>query len=1120
MTGDCFLPHQHQQDHKAQATEVKPRPAEAQPAPESAETESWSAMPSAWGSAVPVSRLMSLQGSIGNAAVGRMLQARGVATAERPTPVSAGTQRAIESQRGDGEVLDSELRGEMETLTGAGMDGVRLHSGPPADALTRSLGANAFTQGRDVFLSAGRDPSTHAGRATLGHEATHVAQGSPSAGSASVMMEPATDTAAPSAAPPAGPAAAPSGALPGVHADAQPGATMGPEDGEVRIVERLPTIGEPGVRYIVQPPEKRYNMTFTLYHKPVTTPELTAEGITKRLTSIWYMYHNDLDMGRAEHDRVRANREEHWIAGFWSDTFGGVELPETDMWSEVGRGPLADAKQAIDASDEVLKARWEEGEASIQRNLSPGLENNYYMQQALAFDATEERIDLAVRHLEEARRQIMDCERRLEEYREGTVKGAQRAITGINVSIMVLSAAAGGGGAGFAGKGAGLIARGGTSAVTTGFVGAAHETFTQVGEMRMGTREDWDFDFGKIAKRGAKDLVSGFVGAVIGGKMTNSLQNKMAGWVTGMSDETLAMYNMSRANMLTNGEKLFVEWVSGVGSSPFQTATNALMDRALEGEWKIKSADDFFGLVWDDMVTSGAMGGFMTYGSAAMAKVSPGSGGGATTGEGGGEATTTTTSEGGGGATTTTTSEGGTPVRTTQEGGGGSMTTSTPESAPSSGVPEHIGPEGDAPLSPDVSTGVPEPIGPGFEPTLPQDSGTSEPAVTGTATEPVSSPSDGVPEHIGPEGDADLSPDVSTGIPEPIGPGYEPTKPQGDATEPTVTGTEPTEPVASNEGVPEHVGSEGDAYYSPDASKNERSGPTHKAQNGNGGGGRGEGGNGNGPGRRDTLPGMGAAGPAGENAPPRPAAADTTPMPAQQEPRRFSETSELAQPIDRAPENRMSVSGYEGSLPEGYGVFRTPVRLESGDVVDAVVKIYPGEMAGRFNSEVAGAKAAARTGQGPEFYGEVEVPTDAQYARKGTNDLAFAMEPIEGAFAATGSEPGQPGHQQAVAESAAAAARIGDHTIQDVRNFGDSILEQGYYYGGSHGGEVQGLIGPNGEWRPIDFQGLNKLPPEENAAARAEALREHEVWVQDEVNNLERSRREREGFPEEDPTQP
>ena len=305
----------------------------------------------------------------------------------------------------------------------------------------------------------------------------------------------------------------------------------------------------------------------------------------------------------------------------------------------------------------------------------------------------------------------------------------------------------------------------------------------------------------------------------------------------------------------------------------------------------------------------------------------------------------------------------------------------------------------------------------------------------------------------------------------------------------------------------------------------------------------------------DTLTGIGAAGPAGENALPAPRPGDTltdldpagaeaagrqaaarvagqTPspeskppgaeieMPAEYVGRRtlVTEHAELTSPIDRAPDNRMSVSGIPGSLPEGYGVFHKPVRLPTGEVVDAVVKIYPGDMAAKFEQEVAGAMAAARTGLGPRFYGRVPVATDARYAQKGQSDVAFAMEPVEGAFAHPGVGPRDPGYAEAAAESAQAAGRINDQTIRDVRDFAAAVVDQGYYYGGQNLGEVQGLVGPGGRWKAIDFQGLAPLPAD--PTLRATALTEHEGSVQQEIQNLEKARAKHDGFVDEDPTDP
>jgi hypothetical protein len=399
----------------------------------------------------------------------------------------------------------------------------------------------------------------------------------------------------------------------------EPAATEAPAGGgEVRVVERLPTIPEPGVEYIVQPPEKRYDFEVTIHEKPMRFRELTPEQTIAKLRAVWRLCHDDLDTGRAENERLVKRRADHWVAAFWSDTLGGVEVPDPDMWNEVGRGPLYEVVQVLNATEETLRAKWERGEASIDRGLGPGLENNPYMQEALAFDATRERIKSATEKLEKAAAELRERQRRLDAYVEGSIRGAQRAISGIKVTIVVLGAGAGGAGASFA-RGAGYLGQAAASAGTTGFLGSTEEFFTQVGEMRIGEREDWDFDFGKIAKRGTKDVVNGFVGGVIGGKFSQVLKGRIGGWASGLSDEVLTAHGITREQLVTNGEKLFIDWVAGsVASSPFTTASGVLMDRALEGKWKVKSFDEFTGLVFDDMVQSGAMGGFLTYGGHAM----------------------------------------------------------------------------------------------------------------------------------------------------------------------------------------------------------------------------------------------------------------------------------------------------------------------------------------------------------------------------------------------------------------------------------------------------------------------------------------------------------------------
>lgn len=65
----------------------------------------------------------------------------------------------------------------MESRLGHDFGGVRVHTGAQAGASGASVGANAYTVGRDVVF--GNDqwsPGTDTGRRMLAHELTHVVQ--------------------------------------------------------------------------------------------------------------------------------------------------------------------------------------------------------------------------------------------------------------------------------------------------------------------------------------------------------------------------------------------------------------------------------------------------------------------------------------------------------------------------------------------------------------------------------------------------------------------------------------------------------------------------------------------------------------------------------------------------------------------------------------------------------------------------------------------------------------------------------------------------------------------------------------------------------------------------------
>jgi len=83
----------------------------------------------------------------------------------------------LSANKGDGSPLPAGTRTYMEPRFGTDFGGVRVHTGAEADQLSRSIQAQAFTHGSDIYLGAGRyDPGSDQGRRLLAHELTHVVQ--------------------------------------------------------------------------------------------------------------------------------------------------------------------------------------------------------------------------------------------------------------------------------------------------------------------------------------------------------------------------------------------------------------------------------------------------------------------------------------------------------------------------------------------------------------------------------------------------------------------------------------------------------------------------------------------------------------------------------------------------------------------------------------------------------------------------------------------------------------------------------------------------------------------------------------------------------------------------------
>jgi|GEM_PF-3866349 len=90
---------------------------------------------------------------------------------------SEDLDRSIQQARGSGQALDKSLRPQMEQAMGADFSGVRVHTDPQSDRMSRSIQAKAFTTGQDIFFKQGEyNPGTKGGQELVAHELTHVMQ--------------------------------------------------------------------------------------------------------------------------------------------------------------------------------------------------------------------------------------------------------------------------------------------------------------------------------------------------------------------------------------------------------------------------------------------------------------------------------------------------------------------------------------------------------------------------------------------------------------------------------------------------------------------------------------------------------------------------------------------------------------------------------------------------------------------------------------------------------------------------------------------------------------------------------------------------------------------------------
>ena len=112
------------------------------------------------------------------------------------TQVSAELDDVLSRRQGRGEPLPAGLAQPMGEALGANLDAVRIHTGDEPAQLARSLQAQAFTRGADIYFGAGRyAPHTPAGQRLLAHELAHTVQPATGGGSGGPIIGRAADPA-------------------------------------------------------------------------------------------------------------------------------------------------------------------------------------------------------------------------------------------------------------------------------------------------------------------------------------------------------------------------------------------------------------------------------------------------------------------------------------------------------------------------------------------------------------------------------------------------------------------------------------------------------------------------------------------------------------------------------------------------------------------------------------------------------------------------------------------------------------------------------------------------------------------------------------------------------------
>lgn len=96
---------------------------------------------------------------------------------EKNDPENIRTESKINNTKGVGRPMSRGIRTEMDLAFKANFSPIRIHTDSTAIALCEEMGAQAFTNGVDIYFNKGKyNPQSTAGKELLVHELTHTIQ--------------------------------------------------------------------------------------------------------------------------------------------------------------------------------------------------------------------------------------------------------------------------------------------------------------------------------------------------------------------------------------------------------------------------------------------------------------------------------------------------------------------------------------------------------------------------------------------------------------------------------------------------------------------------------------------------------------------------------------------------------------------------------------------------------------------------------------------------------------------------------------------------------------------------------------------------------------------------------